>query len=76
MSLSTLFGTIAVILLAIVFLIMTIGTIIELIKEKMYMPLVIFLLLVLGLISLILAFIFKYYEFQLNRYINRFFFNT
>ncbi len=61
MSLSTLFGTIAVILLAIVFLIMTIGTIIELIKEKMYMPLVIFLLLVLGLISLILAFIFKYY---------------
>lgn len=61
MSLSTLFGTIGVILLAIVFLIVTIEAIIELIKEKMYMPLVIFLLLVLGLISLILASIFKYY---------------
>ncbi|MDU6506792.1 MAG: hypothetical protein E6528_06515 [Staphylococcus sp.] len=61
MSLSTLFGTIGVILLAIVFLIVTIEAIIELIKEKRYMPLVIFLLLVLGLISLILASIFKYY---------------
>lgn len=61
MSLSTLFGTIGVILLAIVFLILTIEAIIELIKEKRYMPLVIFLLLVLGLISLILASIFKYY---------------
>lgn len=61
MSLSTLFGTIAVILLAIVFLIVTIDAIIELIKNKMYIQLVVFLLLVLGLILLVLALIFKYY---------------
>lgn len=57
MSLSTLFGTIAVILLAIVFLMVTIDAIIELIKNKMYIQLVVFLLLVLGLILLVLALI-------------------
>lgn len=57
MSLSTLFGTIAVILLAIVFLMVTIDAIIELIKNKMYIQLVVLLLLVLGLILLVLALI-------------------
>lgn len=60
MSLSVLFGAIALSLLAIVFLIIGINITIELIKEKMYMPLVILFLLILGLIFLVLALIFSY----------------
>lgn len=59
MDLSVLFRAISFTLLAIVFLIITIGITIELIKDKMYIRAVILLLLILSLIFLILASVFS-----------------
>lgn len=59
MTLGTILGIIAVILIAIVILITTVSTVIELVKEKMYMPLVVFLLLMLSGVLLILSLVFK-----------------
>nr|DAG96706.1 MAG TPA: hypothetical protein [Herelleviridae sp.] len=59
MTLGTVLGIIAVILIAIVILLSVIGTAIELVKEKMYMPLAVLLLLMLSGVLLILSLVFK-----------------
>lgn len=59
MTLGTILGIIAVILIAIVILLSVIGTAIELVKEKMYMPLAVLLLLMLSGVLLILSLVFK-----------------
>lgn len=59
MTISNVLGIISVILAVIVILIATVSTVIELVKEKMYIPLVYFLLLVLSGVLLILSLVFK-----------------